>query len=344
MKHFRLIFFVVLLSLCCFDSMAQSPELKWKADFDFFFDNTEYARSTITNDQTMAGIRLSPEVGLSWEGGHTIFAGVSALQNFGSKNTLDEVSPIGYYRFTKPQMQFYAGIFPRKELLSNYSDFFFQDSVTYYVPTMQGLFWQIGKTDDSFFNLWLDWNGKQAPEVHEAFFIGASAYKKLNLFFVDFQSYLFHFANTDPRTPDFNVCDNALAQLSAGIQLNNRFIFDDFLFSAGVLSGFERERNVENQTYIPTGFVARLKAEAFHFGIDNKLYIGESRMKMYTKFGNALYWSNPFLRSDYYLQSRLYWNIFTKSTVQGRLAAVFHYSEGSLMSEQVLTLRVALGN
>ena len=344
MKLFRFYLFVVLSLLFSFDLAAQLSKPEWKVDFDFFFDNTEYARSTLTDDQTMAGVRLSPELGLSWDNGHAIFAGVSGLKGFGSPNTLDKISPIGYYRFSKSQMQFYAGIFLRKELLSNYSDFFFQDSINYYVPTMQGLFWQLGSTEASFVNLWLDWNGKEDPTTHETFFAGISAQKKMNLFFVDFQSYLFHFANTKPRTPGFNVCDNGLAQLSTGIKLENRSVLDNFLFSAGVLAGFERERNVENQTHTPLGLVLRLKIEAYRLGIDNKLYIGDSRMKMYEKFGSGLYWGNPFLRSDYYLQSRLYWNIFNRDTVQGKLSAVFHYSEGKLMCEQVLTVRVSLGS
>lgn len=32
-----------------------------------FFDNTEFAPSTLSADQTMAGVHFAPEIGLKWE-------------------------------------------------------------------------------------------------------------------------------------------------------------------------------------------------------------------------------------------------------------------------------------
>ncbi|MDR1584746.1 MAG: hypothetical protein LBS07_01030 [Prevotellaceae bacterium] len=344
MKKLRIVCLILTAWQLGLGSKAQSLEAKWRVGFDYFFDNTEFESSTLTDDRTMSAVRLSPEAEFSWSGKHHLFAGFSALRNTGSRSFADHVTPLAYYLFKEANVQLYAGIFPRNELLSNYSDFFFQDSVRYYVPAMQGIFWQMGKRDDSFFNLWLDWTGKQSPVQHESFFLGASAYKKFNLFFLDFQSYLFHFAKTLPPNDGQHVCDNALLQLSAGLKWNKLSVFDDVILSAGGLAGFERERNVEGQTYMPIGLVLRAKADFWKLSVDNRLYLGDKRMNMYGKFGSALYWGNPFLRDNLYFQSRLYWQIFQTDVLKARLASHFHYSEAQWMFEQVFTLQVAIGN
>lgn len=334
----------LLLFFCfpfCLFTNAQIKDfdIAWKAEVNYFFDNTEYARSNYAITQTMSGVNLTPQIGLSWDGTHYIFGGVNLLKRTGSNDFIDKVSFIGYYQYEKANSKLYAGIFPRRDLLRNYSDFLFQDSVTNFTPSMQGLFWQM-ENESSFFNLWLDWNGAQSPTVHETFFVGASAYKKLGVFFADFQSYMFHYANTSPGTPGFNVCDNILGQGNLGLELKDLSHKGSLLFSAGVLAGIERERSV--QDYSPVGLVLRLKLEAFNLGLDSRFYWGDQRMKMYNKFGNSLYWGNPFLQSGSYLQSRLYWQIFNNQIVNARLASNFHLSEGQLMFEQMFTVTAKL--
>jgi hypothetical protein len=336
-----------LLVLVCFIVFVQfgshAQELQWKAGLNYFFDNTEYAKSTLTRDQTMTGVHFSPEIGVRWDSVHAIFAGVDVLKTAGSQQFIDKVSPIAYYRFQKKNSTFFAGAFPRSELLSNYSDLFFQDSVNYYVSTIQGLFWEV-KKENSFFNLWLDWNGHQTPANRETFFIGTSAYKKTGILFADFQSYLFHFANTRPRTPEFNVCDNLLAQLSVGANYSNQSGLDTLLFSVGVLAGYERDRGLANGTHTPIGAVVRLNAEYYGFGTQNTLYAGQDRNIFYSKYNTGMYWNNPFLRSGFYVQSKWYLNFIRSANVNGRIGLNLHFSEGKIMYEQVLTLKAMLDN
>ena len=323
----------------CLNINAQ--KVAWKAGLNYYFDNTEYAKSTLTRDQTMTGVHFTPEIGMSIDSAHAFFAGIDLLKTAGSQNIIDIAQPIAYYRYQNRKVSFYAGAFSRSELLSNYSDLFFQDSVNYYRPTIQGFFWQVGKSN-AFFNLWLDWTGHQTAINRESFFIGASAYKKSGLFFVDFQSYMFHFATTRPDTQNYNVNDNLLGHLSVGANYSNQAGLDTLLLAVGVLAGVERDRSLINGTHVPLGAVIRLNACYKGFGTQNTLYAGQPRDVFYDKYGTDFYWNNPFLRSGFYLESKWYLDVIRSQFVTGKLNVNLHYSEGKMMFEQVLTIKAQL--
>ncbi|MEI7504948.1 MAG: hypothetical protein WCJ61_16860, partial [Paludibacter sp.] len=185
-----------------------SQEIQWKTGLNYFFDNTEFVRSTLTKDQTMNGVHLAPELGIAYDSVHSVFGGINALKISGSKSFVDKIDFTAYYQYQAQNVKFQAGAFPRAELLSNYSDFFFQDSVRNFRPIMQGFYLKVGN-NNSFYNLWLDWVSHQTAVDRETFYIGASAHKSFGLLFADFQSYMFHYANVNPTNPTYHVCDNA---------------------------------------------------------------------------------------------------------------------------------------
>jgi len=322
---------------------VRSQEVQWKTGLNYFFDNTEFDRSSITIPQTMTGVHLSPEIGVKWDSAHSVFAGVEVLKNSGTSNIIDKTDVIAYYQYLTLTSTFRAGSFQREEVLSNYSDLFFQDSVKNFRPLMQGIFWQI-KKNSSYFNLWLDWVSHQTNLNREIFFIGSSGHKRLGFLFADFQSYLYHFAGR-ANNPYDHLCDNALGHFSVGVDYCNKQGLDTLLFAVGVLAGFERDRDSGNKrVYTPVGALLRLNAEYRGIGLDNMLYLGQPRMDLYKDFGGNLYWGNPFLRSNYYLESKLYLNVVHTPYVKGRIAGKFHFSEGMLMFEQTLNLSVSLNN
>jgi hypothetical protein len=336
-NRYSILFILILIPF-----MPPAQNIMWKAGVNYFFDNTEFARSTIAKDQTMTGVHFKPEIGLSWDSIHSFYIGTDLLKTSGSQNYIDAIHPLAYYQYKTSKSALYAGAFPRAELLSNYSDLFFQDSINYFRPTIQGLFWQLGE-NNSYFNLWLDWTGHQTVTDRETFFVGASAHKKLNHFFTDFQSYMFHFSNTRPSNPTFSVCDNILAHLSVGVDYSNKQGLDTLLFAVGILGGVERERSSADG-HTPLGIVLRGNMEYKGFGTQNTFYAGDPRMVLYDKYGTGLYWNNPFLRSNYYLESKWYLHVIQSQFVQGKLALKLHYSQGQLMFEQVFSLNASLNN
>ena len=318
-------------------------KLAWKAGLNYFFDNTEYAKSTLTKDQTMTGVHFTPQIGFMLDSVHSFYAGVDLLKTAGSENFIDFAQQVAYYRFHTPKVSFYAGSFLRSDVLSNYSDLFFQDSINYYHPTMHGIFWEVGRKN-SYFNLWLDWTGHQTAIDRESFFVGASAHKKIGNFFGDFQSYMFHYAITRPDILNQSVCDNLLAHLSIGVDYSNQTGLDTLMFAVGVLAGAERDRGLPDAPTIPVGIVLRLNAEYLGFGTQNMLYAGNPRNVFYGKYNYGLYWNNPFLRSNFYLESKWFLDVIRSQSVSGRINLNLHFSEGKLMYEQVFTMKALLNN
>jgi len=57
-----------------------AQQYDWRADFHYFFDNTEYEGSSFAEPQTMTGIWLMPEGLVTWQDRHSLHAGVDLLK------------------------------------------------------------------------------------------------------------------------------------------------------------------------------------------------------------------------------------------------------------------------
>ena len=334
----------IILFITGLSISTSAQELQWNLNLNYFFDNTEFARSALSNDQTMTGVHFSPELGMKWDENNSIYGGVDLLKKSASKTFADNVKFIAYYQFRNENTLFKAGAFQRGDLLSDYSTAFFQDSIGFYRPIMEGLFLKKGN-ETGYFKLWMDWTGLQTNTDRETFYLGASAYKQIRgPFFADFQSYMFHFAGMNPYNPDITVCDNLLAQLSVGVKYSNIWVLNNLMASAGVLSGFERDRYDMNNYGTPTGAIFRINADYKGIGTENNLYFGQPHMVLYRRYKNELYWGNPFYRDNYYIESKIFWNLIDTRTVKGQLAAKLHVTEGKLLFEQLFTLRASIGS
>jgi hypothetical protein len=330
-----LLFSFVLFSF--YGLVAQ--QLEWKTGLNYFFDNTEFKRSTITKDQTMTGTHIAPEIGLSWDSTNFVYGGLDFLKISGSTNIVDSIHPIAYYQYKSKQMVFYAGAFPRRQALFNYSTLFFQDSINNFRPNLTGVFWKVGEAK-SFFTFWMDWSGHQTWTQHETFFVGLSGHHKMGNFFADFQSYMFHYAST--MAVQYHVTDNALYHLSLGTDYSNTSGLDTLMFAVGLLGGVERDRADNDQTVCPLGAVFRFNAEYKGFGTDNLMYIGDPRDVFYAKYGTHMYWNNPFLRANFYYQNKFYVNLLKRKDIKIRFESRQHLSQGQLMFEQYFTALVDL--
>lgn len=108
--------------------------------------------------------------------------------------------------------------------------------------------------------------------------------------------------------------------------------------SLGLLAGYERDRDAANIAHTPIGLISGLHIEAKHWGLDAKHYLGQSRMLLYEKYGSQLYWGNPFLRSENYLEAKCFVKFFQTKYISDKLALHMHLSQGQLLHEQVYTL------
>lgn len=335
-KHYLLI-----LVLLIFTS-AFAQEYNWQVGIDYFFDNTEYKKSSFIDSETMNGVWLNPAGSITWNETHSLNAGVNLLKIPGMDKMIDEAKAIIYYQYSTPNILFRAGSFPKDDLLNNYNNFFFKDSVNNFLPHMDGVYFRIGN-NNNFLNAWFYRTGYATANSREHFFVGVSGRASRGIYFADFQSYMYHLSNTKPATEGYGVSENLQLQATLGLEYNDEEKFNG-LIAAGTLLGYERDRRFENQKYKPMGFVARADAEIMGIGTKNLLYIGDPRMRLSDSFGGDLYWGTQFLRAKTYLKNEWYIRLIESENVKVRFNCNLHFNEGYVMMQQALTVSASIDN
>ena len=310
----------------------------WKADVSSFFDNTEFSGSNLQNSQTMAGIRFAPEIGLQWDKKHRVYVGLDAMHEFGSTKTIDFFDPVAYYEYNGKPFRFYMGAVPRKTLLDKYPRMFFQDSIAFYRPVMNGFFWEYGRKN-SFANIWLDWTGRRSFERNEAFFMGWSGRYQYSVFYAQHFGTMFHFAGID--NPEINdaVHDNGLILTSLGVDLSKLIKSKKWKkldFNAGWSVGLDRDRGAGFWN-TPMGLLSELRIEYGRFGLFNTYYKGRGQQKYYKQYGSQLYWGDRAYRADEYNRADFYIRFLSTKVVNLKLTYSLHFLERQLFHEQMLT-------
>jgi hypothetical protein len=333
-----------IILLCSFlTTEAISQKVTWKADLFSFFDNTEFGRSAVTIPQTMAGIMVAPEVGLGWDTIHKVNIGINLIHEYGSPEAIDKLYPTAYYEFNRGVQRFIMGAFPRSRVIGNYPRLFFQDSITYYRPNMNGIFWEF-RQNRNYFNTWLDWTGRQSKTTNEAFFIGFSGRYNLGIFYLQHFGYMFHLAGKMDPVIEEALHDNLLFNNSLGIDMSGKTFFSTLEANAGWVTRLERSR-ADNSGWIKlNGFLLEAKAEYKCFGLFNTFYKGDGMMYFYRQRGNQLYWGDPVYRANIYDRSDFYVIFMRRRTVNIELTYSLHFLEDRVYNEQLLKVVVNLNS
>jgi hypothetical protein len=335
MKKFA--YSVVLLMLT---HLVAAQDLEWKAGMYHFFDNTEFLGSSYINDQTMAGIRVSPEIGLGMGESHHFRVGFDVLKSYGSPNMVDSCSPTAYYWYQKGQLQFLMGSFAREGRMNDFSRAFFQDSIRYYRPNMNGFLLSYNDLNLRS-TIFLDWTGKQSPTVHEAFFVGGSVHYRKALLVAEAQAVMFHYAAS---LQERGVHDNILLHPALGLDLEGRTWLDSLRISVGALVGVERFRMTSDAFTTRKGLLVELDAFYRGFGLTSSTYLGQGIMKDYTTMGSALYWGDPLYRGSFYSRVDLSYDFLRLPYLKGCINLANHFSEGKFYTEQSLIVSATLGS
>lgn len=338
MKKNIIFIFVFLFYFLSTDAQT----LGWRVGLDYFFDNTEFSKSSHIDSETMNGVWLNPLGSITLDSKHSINAGVNLLKIPGMNKAIDKVDVTAFYQYKTDKILFRAGSFPRADILSNYNNFFFKDSVNNFLPLMQGVFIQFG-SEKNFINGWFDRTGYATPTKREHFFVGLSGKITKGIFFADFQSYMFHYANTRPSTQNWGVAENLQLQASIGTELSRGEKFHS-LISVGLLAGYERDRRFEGKLYKPIGITSNLNIEYSGIGVNNILYYGSKRQLLAETFGGNLYWGTQFLREKFYAESEWYLKFIESDFINARFSTNMHFSEGNMLFQQTLTVSAQIGN
>jgi hypothetical protein len=324
--------------LFLFTPALLAQELEWKAGMYHFFDNTEFLGSSYINDQTMAGIRVMPEIGWGFEGKHHFRVGFDALKSYGTNSFIDNITPTAYYLYDNGRFRFTMGSFAREGQTDEFSRAFFQDSIRYYRPNMNG-FMLAYRGNDFRAKAFLDWTGKQAQTVHEAFFVGGSIWYGQSLFFAEAQALMFHYAGSFQQR---GVHDNILLHPAVGIDLAGKTWLDSLRMNVGLLYGMEKFRMIEDEFSVTGGLLVELEAAIKGFGVNSSTFWGKGIMRDYASMGSALYWGDPLYRGNFYSRLDVSYDFLKLPYVKAKLNLANHFSEGNLYLEQSLVVQVAL--
>ncbi|GHT57502.1 hypothetical protein FACS18945_1980 [Bacteroidia bacterium] len=324
----------------CFTAIfcANAQRFEWGVNALGFADNREY-QSKYQIDQSMFGIRLAPEIGLGFGDNHHLRVGVDVLKEFGREMNKNDVTYTAYYHFQKEPFSFYFGSFPRKLAVGEFPAPFFQDSLTYYCPNINGFVWRY-ETAQGNASLFLDWTGRQAVNRRESFTAGSAGIYRKDIFYGKYQYYYRHYALSLVSNEEERIHDNGLLHAAVGVDLSEKTFFDTLYINVGYMMGMERRRNVPGKWNVPQGLFVEAQAEWWRIGIKNTLYAGEGLMIFYqTPYNDGgLYLGDPYYQARIYNRTDLYANIIKSNRVKASFDWSFHYDGKRLSSQQQFIL------
>jgi len=333
-----------VIFLFLFSALQVSGQVpSWRVGLFSFFDNVEFGGSALKIPQTMSGVQFNPEAGLAWDSVHSIQAGLNLLHEFGSDKAINIFYPVAYYKLNTRPVKFIMGAFPRSLVLNDYPRLFFQDSISYYRPLINGMSLLLGN-ESHYLNVWLDWTGRQSDVVREAFFVGLSGRFSYNILYIQHFSYMFHFAGTSDPLVNEALHDNLLFLTSAGTDLSGKLFFDRLDFNIGWVAGMERARADMTGWKLMSGLLFEARAEYSFIGLFNSYYRGEQLLNYYGDHDNELYWGDPVYRAGSYNRTDLYLRFLKSKKVNLELTYSLHFLESTVYHEQLLKVRVNLDN
>jgi hypothetical protein len=320
-----------------------SQDFVWKASLFTFFDNIEFSGSDFKSSQTMSGVMLSPELGLKWDTVHKIAAGINLMHEFGSEEALVKVYPSAYYEYSGRPFRFIMGAFSRAQALESYPRIFFQDSLSYYRPYINGIYFGFHPSG-GYVDAWLDWTGRQSETVREAFFAGISGQYNYRNLYTRGYSYMYHYASAADPLVHEALHDNILINASVGIDLSYKTFFSILDINAGWVLGLERARVGAGDWIIMNGLLVESKVEYGFAGLFNTFYAGDGMMSFYGDHNSDLYWGDPVYRAKVYDRLDVYFRFLRKQRVDLRLTWSLHFLEGNVYNEQMLKVRIDINS
>lgn len=314
-----LLFFVI------FNTNAQ--KLVGGIDVHAFADNREYSKSNRFS-QSILGLRFSPEIGLVLDSVHHIRGGFNALHEFGSPKFVNKIDPVLYYKFDKKEWNFYMGMFPRHNLISDFPRALLTDTLNYYRPNVEGM---LLKYENSNWKqlLFIDWTSRQTATDRENFIFGLSGSFRKDLFFISHYAMMLHNAGAAIAVPDDYVEDNGAAAVKVGVDLSKKTFLDSLTINTGGLMSFERIRRLGGWK-TPKGLLLEMQMEYHRIGVTNSFYAGEGHN---IRYGDQFYTAKRYNRTDLSWRPRIY------KGIEGKFTLSFHFLEGVIDSQQSLAIR-----
>ena len=334
------ILFLIVAMVTVMGVTAQ--ELVLELDFDTRFDNREYASNGFNTPQTLFSSRLTPMVGIQWEGANRLMFGVEMLNDFGRNSKFaTHVQSLIYYQFKSETVQANAGMFDRKELVGEYSPAFFSDSVSFYQNRIAGFMgrYTSSSREKTYIEMALDWEGVSSKYSREKFRIMSAGRYTFGKMYMGYALSVFHFAHS---LTEQNLTDNMLVNPFVGVEFDAYF---DFNIKGGLLIAPQRARSLDNSWRMPKGGMLDVSLTKWGVKLENNLYLGQNLQPYYSTYGGELYAGERFFSTTKGIYNRTeigYDKSFFNNTLNIEAGMVFHYDGVGFGNQQVVKLSVNL--
>lgn len=295
----------------------------YDVNFEMDFDNRENTTS-LSPSMTIFGARLTPSIGVEVEqkngARHRVMAGIDVMKDFGRGA---DIAPDGtsagsaysnsglfreltfYYRLDKKlgktRFMLMAGIFPKRfSEYDDYSPVFFSDSLKFYDNNYEGLLLTFSRPK-SYYEVGCDWMGMFGRYERERFMIFSSGRSELIPgLSVGYYAYMYHYACSAAVD---GVVDNVLANPWICFDAAAYLSLQRLSLTAGWVQGAQQDRLNVGKYVFPCGAELTFDIRKWNVGIRNRLFVGADMMPYYDsrdaggyKYGNSLYWGDPFYR------------------------------------------------
>lgn len=328
--HILRILFTIIILQNGMISIAQT--FQWDISLLGFADNREY-KSHVANSQTFFGSQFVPSLGVNFDSTHNLWLGASALNEFGSDQYFSAITPQIYYHYNGHRFDFKFGSFPKHKLFASAPRALYNDTLEYFRPNMNGLFWSF-KHSYLVQSVYLDWTSRQTDTQRETFIMGWQGIFQYESVFLYNHIYMYHVASPAIRIPNDHVRDNGVAFIRLGYDATSSTPFDSLSFSIAGIQSYERYRSTKTW-HTPMGIIIEAIIQYKGFGIRNAFYKGN---------GHNLDWGDPFYRLNQYNRMDVYFTPLHFQRVTGRFGFSFHFAEGRISHQQQFSFRVNLNS
>ena len=296
----------------------------YDVNFEMNWDNRENT-SDLSPSMTVFGARLTPEIGIGVTQGngtrHRVMLGVDIMKDFGRG---PDASPDGlvpgnkgyanadlfkemtmYYRMDrrmgKTDFSLTAGIFPKRFSMSReYSPAFISDSLKFYDNNYEGLLLSFSRPK-SCYEVGCDWMGMFGRYERERFMLFSHGRSQiLSWLSLGYTAYMYHYACSS--TVD-GVVDNILLNPWICLDAAPVVPLQQLSLTVGWRPGAQQDRLNVGECVFPFGAEFTFDVRKWNVGLRNRLFVGRDMMPYYDsrdaggyKYGNSLYWGDPFYR------------------------------------------------
>lgn len=337
--QYSILHFIILF---LFPFSVSAQQVEWNVSALGFFDNSE-GDHTLRPTQTLAGMSISPEVGVSWNNRqHAIMGGANLITRWGGDEDALKAKALVYYQYQSPRFHFLIGNFMRDKLLGDYPEYLMADTIRYYRPVVQGIAWQY-LANNGHFEAFLDWTSAISKKNREQFMAGISTRFQFQHFLLGAEGYYYHYARRHNSPEDEHIHDYLIAHPFIGLHYDQLAFLDQLELRGGLLASLDRERGTDDK-YTPIGFLGELNATWKNLQLKETVYAGGNMQHFGSSHLGQYYWGDTYTQASFYSRTDLNYRFISNSFADVYAGVIVNATRYGINHHQVVTLRLNLGS